>query len=183
MFWLEVMMVVVTAASAGISYLLFRSQVEPEVVVFADADVDRPNLVSLVITNIGKGVAKRVRFATSEPIPTGMHRSEPVIDRGPLIHGIPSLGPGARRVVLWGDVDSLLEALGRRTIRITAAYETDGRGPWGSQQLTTESLIEIGSFIGTAIPQNFDKRAADSLDQIARTFENVATAKRISGAG
>ena len=181
MFWLTLAMVVVTSASAGISYLLFRSQVEPEIIVFADA-AEAPGLLSLVIQNIGKGVAKRVTFTASEPIPEGLVATRKVIEIGPLIHGIPALGPGAKRVVLWGEADTLMSLLGHRVIRINAAYESDNRFPWSGRHLVTESLIEVGSFKHTAIPRNFEERTAESLADIARTVSDAVRARRLPGA-
>lgn len=181
MLWLNFGMLIVTAASAGISYLLFRTQVEPEVVVFVE--VDGSGDLTLVIANIGKGVAKGVTFASSEPLPAGVRPSQQFIDSGPLVHGIPALGPGARRVVLWGLADTLMGVLDRRVIRIVATYESDNHGPWTGRQLITESLIEVGSFIGTVLPRNHAARAAESLDQMARTANEALRSGRIPRAG
>lgn len=182
MFWLTVATVVVAAASAGISYLLFRSQVEPEVIVFADA-AEAPGLLSLVIQNIGKGVAKGITFSCSEPIPEGLVANRKVIETGPLIRGIPALGPGAKRVVLWGDADTLIGMLGHRVIRIRATYESDNRWPWSGGTLVTESVVEVGSFMHTAVPRNHDERAAESLADIARTLGDAVRRLRLPGAG
>ena len=48
---------------------LFRTQVDPHVVVYATPDKTRPSVIVLVIENVGKRVAKNVRFTLSEPLP------------------------------------------------------------------------------------------------------------------
>jgi len=61
---------------------------------------------------------------------------------GPLVTGIPALGPGARRVINWGQFAGLLHALDHRTVRVTASY-TATRGD--VVPIVTDSWVEAFS--------------------------------------
>ncbi|MFL5597995.1 MAG: hypothetical protein ACJ77S_11105 [Gemmatimonadaceae bacterium] len=149
-FWITIGVGLVTAAATAINYFLYRSQVAPEVVVYVVADDRRPSIINLIIENIGKGVAKKVRFTFSEPLPAKAFGIEKpasdaggAMESGPLITGIPSLGPGARRVLTWGQYGGLYAALGNRVVTITATYTADRRTPWDPEEFITESLSTL----------------------------------------
>jgi len=100
-----VVLVFITVSATVINYLFFRSQTDPEVIVYASLDERRPSVVILVIENIGRGLAKNITFASSKPIPQkafGLGDDAPTprtMDYGPIINGIPSLGPHSKRII------------------------------------------------------------------------------------
>lgn len=180
-FWITIGVGLVTAAATAINYFLYRSQVSPEVVVYVVADDRRPSIINLVIENIGKGVAKKVRFTLSEPLPAkafGIDKPASdaggTMESGPLITGIPSLGPGVRRVLTWGQYGGLYAAIGNRVVTITARYEADRHTPWDPDEIVTESFVDVKSLEMTSIADhNYDKVTSEQLKNIARTLEQV----------
>lgn len=183
-FWTTVLVAIVTGAATVVNYFLYRSQVSPEVVVYADADERRPSVINLVIENIGKGVAKHVRFGFSEPVPgdafgfQNPKQAKPMTS-GPLITGIPSLGPGSRRVITWGQYGGLHAAIGDRVIKVTARYSGERRTPWDPEETVTESLLDIKSFETTNVVKNdYDKIAAEQLKTIATAIEYFSNGSR-----
>ena len=121
MLWISVLAVAVAALSAVVGYCVFRSQVDPEVIVYSKHDERRPSVILLVTENIGKGAAQDVRFASSQPLPKhafGISEDkvgpfEPM-DEGAIVAGIPFLEPGGKRVFAWGNTaasSSILEKL------------------------------------------------------------------------
>lgn len=93
----------VTATATVINYFFFRSQIDPDVIVYSETDERRPSLVILVIENVGKGLALNVSFSSDRPIPEKAYgikiedaKSPSEMESGPLINGIPSLALGRR---------------------------------------------------------------------------------------
>jgi len=179
--WGSIGAAVGAAAAAGISYFLFRSQTDPEVVVYVLVDPDRQGILNLVIENIGRGVAKNVTFAFSKPIPLHAFNGRPAVpmDRGPLVTGIRALGPGAKRVITWGHYAGLRAVLGGASVDITARYESDTRIPWAEHNLVTVSIVEIASFDATDISDtNYPKQATRHLETIAKSIDHLASGFR-----
>lgn len=164
---------VIALASTIINYLVLRLQRDPEVVVYALPDTSRPSIINLVIENVGKGVAHDIKFEPSRQIP---HRAfgfepaplpEPMID-GPLICGIPSMVPGEKRIITWGQFGGLRKGLGDEVLDIMATYRSLPALRLTSQKHKTSSRIDIKSFEGTdASDQNWDKKIANQLEKIA----------------
>ena len=145
--WIQVAMLVATimlvAASMGgftINYYLLRSHVDPDVVVYTAHDDRRPSVLIIVIENVGSSSAFDVRFELSREIPKDAWSVERLPDgqkpvtmrEGPLIDGIPVLGPGGRRILTWGPFGALRETLGDVPVRVSATYQSRRRFPWGS---------------------------------------------------
>ena len=185
-FWISVVLMFVTVSATMISYLVFRSQVDPEVIVYADTDEHRPTIIILVVENIGKALAKNIEFSLSGKFPQRAFGlsvdNAPVPETmkyGPLISGIPALGPGARRVLTWGQYGGLVKGLGDRVVFITAKYESDRSVIPIRKRHTTVSPIDIRSFEGTdASEKNWDVQAVAELKRIAKVLDYAATGFR-----
>jgi hypothetical protein len=77
---------------------LVRAQTSPCVILYVTHDESRRSLLQIVVKNIGAAMAYDVRFHLSRSVPHrafGMDEKEaetaPLMDRGPLIDGIPAL--------------------------------------------------------------------------------------------
>lgn len=178
-FWATVGVALVTVIATAINYYMLRSQVDPEVIVFADSDKTRPGLIVLRIVNIGRGLAKNVRFKFSKSL-VQVFGSSPEnadvrkIDRGPFVDGISSLGPGAERTVIWGQFWGLWHVYGERTITVTVIFESDPIGIFGPETYIRTCHLDIKSFALTdASDSRWDKHAADALKRIADVLEKA----------
>ena len=164
---------VVATASMLISYRLYRLQHDPEVVVFATPDQKRQSVILLIVENTGGSVAHDVSFSFSSPLPGKAFGFEDApepkpMDGGPLITGIPSFGPGARRVITWGQYGGLHKGIGDSFIDITATYYRRRLPRLLRRQFKTVSRIDIRSFEGTDISDhNWDKKTAEAIGKIA----------------
>jgi hypothetical protein len=176
---LSLMAVVIALTSTIISYLVLCSQRNPEVIVYALPDWRRPTIINLVIENIGKGRARDVRFEASRLIPKRAfgfdNAPEPLsMDGGPLIHGIPSLAGGEKRIITWGQFGGLRKGLGENVLDITATYKSYPPLRIIPKKHKTTSCIDTKSFEGTdASDNNWDKKAAEQLEQIAKTLAAI----------
>ena len=76
-------------------------------------------VIQIIVKNVGAGMARDVRFQLSRPVPSKAWGLEiekapmaALMTKGPLIAGIPALGPGTERRVHWGQYAGLKKALG-----------------------------------------------------------------------
>ena len=176
------LLVLVSVFTAVVYVLLLKAQIDPLVTVEVRADPQRQTIMLLVIQNIGRGVADDVRFAFSKRLPGQVIGMEPPfkppawMSSGPLIDGIPALGPGASRVIVWGQYPALKEAL--RAGGITATVKFRGRnwlGSAGAAEFEVECPLELDSFAGTdAADLDWTQRGAKALERIAKVMEQNA---------
>nr|CAP48422.1 putative integron gene cassette protein [uncultured bacterium] len=172
---------VIATASTLISYLIYRSSTEPEVVVYADTDRTRPSIVLLIVENIGNGVAWNVRFEIDDSMPMkawGFDDAEQParMTEGPLVTGIPSFGPKARRVISWGQYHGIHKAIGYGTIDVVAKYQCHPRLAFWRRDKTTTSRLDIKSFEHTdASDDNWDRKTAENIDAPNKTLSRVTT--------
>lgn len=167
-----------------VNYYLLRSQVDPQVVVYATSDPDRPTIINLVIENIGKGVARNVSFSLSHPIPTkAFGINDPPVSAtmksGPLFSGIPALGPGSSRVTTWGQYGGLHKGLGDEVVTVSVAYRGERVGFFDPVWYEADYPLEVYSFDGTdASDRNWSKKSAKQLEGIAKTLNQSASGFR-----
>lgn len=152
-FWASIAAAIVAVSATLINYLFFRSQVDPHVIVYATADEKRPSIIALVIENVGKSMAKDVTFKFSRSFPKnafGIEKAKAAqpeqMNEGPLITGIPSLGPGSKRVITWGQFGGLHKALGDKPVDITVDFKRETGIPFSPKKLHVVCPVDIKSF-------------------------------------
>ena len=98
--------------------------------MYTNHDLKRASVITLVIENIGKSVAYNLRFESSEKIPHRAFGWKEIpkdeiqwMNSGPLIKGIPSLQPGGKREIDWGQHVALESIIGNRAIKVIASFE------------------------------------------------------------
>ena len=98
-------------------------QTNPCVIVTVVHEDQKPTILQLIVKNIGNGVAYDIQFEHSRPLPKNAfglsHVEKPtseIFTSGPLIDGIPALGPGETRKFHWGQFGGLKTALGQDKI-------------------------------------------------------------------
>lgn len=181
MFWFSMILVIITVIATYINYRLYRLQTDPDVIVYSTPDPNRSTIINLVIENIGKGVAKNIQFTSDRPIPSrafGMDvnaDAPKTMDSGPLITGIPEMGPSSKRVITWGQYHGLLKGIADNVLNITADYSARKTFLKVPKFKSTFSL-DIKSFEGTdASDQNWDKKSAESLEKISKSIGKIAS--------
>jgi len=180
-FWTSIVLVLITVAATLFNYLFFRSQIDPEVIVYVTPDEKRPSIIMLVIENIGCGLAKDISFSYSRPIPQDAFGFENAqvpknMNYGPLITGIPALGPKSKRFITWGQYGGLEKGIGNDVIHVTVTYKSDYRFPLGKRTHKTICPLDIKSFEGTdESDKNWDKKAADQLEKIATVLNQAVS--------
>jgi hypothetical protein len=93
---------------------------------------------------------------------------------GPLVQGIPAFVVGEKRIITWGQFGGLSKGLGDNVLDITAIYKSYPTLRFTPMKHKTTSSIDIRTFAGVdASDHNWDKKAAEHLEQIANTFAEL----------
>ena len=183
--WIQVAMLVATImlvlASVGgftINYYLLRSHVDPDVVMYTAHDDRRPSILIIVIENVGATPAFDVRFKLPREIERkAANNPAKLIDpiwrpmrEGPLVDGIPLLGPGGRRVLTWGSFIALRETFGDALVRVSATYESRRRFPWDPTEHMSNSVLEVRSFLATDASEPPELRGVKALQALSKNL-------------
>jgi len=185
--WISVFMAAIATASAAITYAVYRSSTDPEVIVYADTDKKRPSFIILIIENIGKGPAEDIKFETSRALPArafsiGIPDKMPdTMESGPIVEGIPFLAPGQKLIVTWGQYGGLKKYIGDENIKVSANYKR-ANSKFSIRKLSSSSKLFVESFAQTDISDsNWDKKISETLEKtnkqlqsIDRSIKNVA---------
>ena len=165
----------VTAAYTYFTLRLVRAQSEPNVIVYVKHDLDRPSLLVIVIENIGRDIAYDVAFKASRPIPerafgieTPASETHRNMSDGPLVSGIPALGPGDSRITVWGQYAGLSHALGKSPIVIEYEYRN------GRNTYKKEARLEVESYRNTDASENPALSSANSLKSMKESLDAIA---------
>jgi len=175
----------IALSSTVINYVLLRLHRDPEVVVYALPDTRRPTIINLVIENTGRGIAQDVTFESNRTIPSrafGIDNApEPEsMSDGPFVTGIPSFGPGDKRIITWGQYGGLKKGLEDDVLEINAIYFSKPPLSIRRQRHKTLSSIDLRSFGGTdASDQNWDKQMAKHLENIANTLNRLVDTEQV----
>jgi hypothetical protein len=179
LFCSSVVLAIITVIATLINYYFFRSQVDPNVIIYATLDFKRPTIILLIIENIGKGIALDVSFSSDRNIPEKAfgfeNAKEPdTMSIGPLITGIPFFAPGDKRIITWGQYGGLKKGIGNNPINVTIRYKRKRPILWGYKSYENICPIDIQSFESTdASDSNYEKKSSEALDRIAKSFEYI----------
>lgn len=166
---------VVAAIYTYLTHRLVRLNVEPKVIVYTKSDRERATILMIVVENIGRDIAHDVRFTADRAIPfrafdTSLENARPAEEMrsGPLINGIPALGPGATREITWGQFGRLSRALGDVPIQITVTYRH------GKRQFSDSAVLEVNSYEGTDASRTPLPEIARGTTAMATQLEQIA---------
>jgi hypothetical protein len=173
----SMILVLITVTATLINYLFFRSQTYPDVIIYATTDNDRPSVIILIIENIGKSMAKNISFSTDKPLPDKAFGFENapqpnLMKNGPIITGIPALGPGAKRIITWGQYGGLQKGIGDDIINVKIFFKAKKLIFFGYKKILNTCPLDIKSFEGIdAHDTNWDKKTFEQLKNIAKILE------------
>ncbi|MGM0582948.1 MAG: hypothetical protein ACQETL_19885 [Bacteroidota bacterium] len=178
-FIISLVAVIIATTSTIISYLLFRDAKDPEVVTYTIPDERRPSIINLIIENTGRSSGWDVTFSSSKPVPQyafGIENADQpkVMDHGPIVNGIPCLGPGSKRIITWGQYGGIRKGIGDGYLDITATYYSRPTLAFKRRKHVTVSRLDIKSFENTDVSDhNWDKKIAEQLEKIASSVSKM----------
>lgn len=168
---------VFAAIYTWLTYRLVRGQSAPNVVMYVRHDDTRPTILQIVVENIGHGLASDIRFEPSRPIPhrtfglsadTAEAPQSPRMPYGPIVVGIPTLGPGDSRIIDWGQFGGLNKVVGEKPIDVVVRYRH------GKKEMPAViAHLEVASFEGTTANQTEVGEAVKALEKLAAAAEKL----------
>ena len=171
----SILLAMLTFLYVRLTKRILKSQSDPCVVLTVVHDFDRRTILKLVARNVGQGIARDIRFDYSSPLPAkawGLSeesaKSTEQMKDGPLIRGIPALGPGETREVDWGQYGGLKTALGDSVIIATCRFKK------GKKEMpAVECPLEVDSFAGTVASQSPSAELVKEVKKISKAVNSV----------
>lgn len=171
---------ILTFVYVSLTRKILSTQSDPCVVLTVVHDEDRSTILQLVAKNVGTGLAHDVRFEFSHPIPAKAFgltadkakKAEDMTD-GPLITGIPALGPGESRKIDWGQFGGLVAAIGDTKIVATCRFKKNGK-----EMPPTKCPLDIESFSGTVATESPAAESARELKKISTEIHHLTSGFR-----
>lgn len=165
----------VTAAYTYFTLRLVRAQSEPKVILYVKHDLNRPSILMIIVENIGRDIAHDVKFFPSKPFPAGAWGIEPrdavessTMSDGPLVSGIPALGPNDNRAITWGQYGGLSTAIGAEPIFVRYTYRQDKR------TFSGETRLEVESYLGTDASEAPAAIVAKGVKEIEKSIQAIS---------
>jgi hypothetical protein len=172
-----VVLAVLTFIYVRLTKGILEGQSNPCVIVSVIHDDERPSMLQLVIKNVGTGLAQDITFEFSRPIP---HRAFGISEKeaktvghmtkGPLIEGIPALGPGEERRIDWGQYGGLTQNLGNEPVVVKCKFKKNGKA-----MPPIACKLDVKSFEGTVAAERLTVRAVKALEQISKDINHFST--------
>lgn len=172
-----VVLAVLTFIYVRLTKGILENQSNPCIIVSVIHDDERPTILQLVIKNVGTGLAQDITFDLSRPIPARAwgiaEKDAKTVDpmtNGPLIEGMPALGPGEQRRIDWGQYGGLTKNLDKEPVIVKCKFKKNGK-----DMPLTECKLDVKSFEGTVAVQRPSAKVAKELEKIYEDLHNLAT--------
>jgi len=172
-----IVLAVLTFIYVRLTGKLLASQSDPCVILSVVLDEERPTIIQLVVRNVGTGLAHDIRFEFSRSLPAkafGMSKENSneteIMKDGPLVNGIPALGPGETRKVDWGQYGGLMAALGEEPIVATCKFKKNGK-----DMPPTNCPLDVSSFAGTVAVETPPAKLAKELGKISKIMQHFSS--------
>lgn len=155
-FIVNIITMIIAVTSSLISYLVYKENSSPDVIVYLEQDEQTRTLLNLVIKNIGKSAARDVVFKTSKSMPLKAFKGEQKTEMndGPLIKGIPFLAPGSSRRLIIGNYGGINEWLGNDKVEIEYTFYKANSRNMLFKKIKNISYLDIYSFTGVSAADN-----------------------------
>lgn len=179
---LSVVTVVIALLSLIVAYRIYYDNSTGDVVVYAQVDRKRSTIINLVIHNIGKGIARDIKFICLDGIPKeayGISSLDKPLNRyesGAFFNGLPILFPDERLVYSWGQFGGLKEALDGKPLEIEIIFFSHISLQLMRRKIRNKIVIDINAFEGVDISTAiFEQDVKKSLKSIAKSLEKMTS--------
>lgn len=156
---------------------ILAAQSDPCVLLTVVHDEERATILQLVVRNVGTGLAHDIRFTFSRPLParafglsTADAKEVTIMKSGPLVDGIPALGPGECRKIDWGQYGGLIAVLGNEPIIATCKFKKNGKN-----MPPIQCPLDVASFVGTVAAESAGAKTAREIEKLSKSIQNIAS--------
>lgn len=177
---MQILSLVIALLSLIVAYIVYYDNSTGDVVVYAQVDRKRPTIINLVIHNIGKGIARDIKFICLDGIPmaangiSGLKEPLKIYETGALINGLPILFPDEKLVYSWGQFGGLKEALDGKPLEIEIIFSSRNSLQLMRRKIRNKLVIDITAFEGVDISTTiFEQEVKKSLQAIAKSLEKM----------
>lgn len=178
---MEILVLIIALSSLIVSYLVYYNNSIADVVVYAQVDKSKPTIINLVIQNIGKGIARDIRFSCPQGIPeqayglTNLRDPLKLYSSGALVKGLPLLHPNEKLVYSWGQLGGLKEALNGKPLNLTVTYYSPLALQLRKRKIIKKFYLDPTVFEGVDISSTtFESNVNNSLQKIAQSLQKIA---------
>ena len=179
---MQILSLVIALLSLIVAYMIYYHNSTGDVVVYAQVDRKRPTVINLVIHNIGKGIARDIKFVCLNGIPkaangiSGLKEPLKIYETGALVNGLPMLFPDEKLVYSWGQFGGLKEALDGKPLEIEIIFFSHSSLQLTRRKIRNKLVIDVTAFEGVDISTTiFEQEVKKSLQAIAKSLEKMAT--------
>jgi hypothetical protein len=166
--WATVLIYIVIGLFAWRQVREARKLREEQARPFVIVDFEPGFLVYLTVENLGRTMARDVRIQFGKPLETTLERPRE-IDETPLFReAIPTLPPGKKIRVLFDQFPARLEAGLPLTYDVDVSY----KGPTGKKPLKDTYRLDLGMYVGSALPPKGIPELATEVENIRKEIEN-----------
>jgi hypothetical protein len=158
-----------------LTHKMLKVPLDPYVILSVIQDYDRPSMLQLVVKNVGPGVAHDISFKFSRPIPEyawGVKvenaQTAEIMSTGPLINGIPMLGPGEKIKIDWGQYEGLKKILGTEPVIVTCSFKKHKQ-----RMKVVICKLDLSSFEKTIATKTIDSRIFEAIEEISQQLKNI----------
>ena len=165
--WATVLIYIVIGLFAWRQVREARKLREEQARPFVIVDFEPGFLVYLTVENLGRTMARDVRIQFGKPLETTLERPRE-IDETPLFReAIPTLPPGKKIRVLFDQFPARLEAGLALTYDVDVSY----KGPTGKKPLKDTYRLDLGMYVGSALPPKGIPELATEVENIRKEIE------------
>ncbi|MDM1341551.1 MULTISPECIES: hypothetical protein [Acinetobacter] len=161
-----------------VTYAVFKSDQQPQIIVFALPHYGKQSFIQLQIKNIGKSIAYNVQISSDQPIPKRafgikkLNASKDYFDSGIFKHGVKVFPPNQSYIYDWGQYGGLREALDNNPITMKVTYWYQHPLNLWKTQITDISIIDINEL--EALPSS-DGGFIEQLQNINKELKILNT--------
>lgn len=178
----EILTLIIALLSLIVAYIVYYNNSIGDVVVYAQIDKRRQTVINLIIHNIGKGIAKDIKFICPNGIPkqaygiSGLSESLKLYDSGAFINGLPILFPDEKLVYSWGQYGGLKEALNGKPLEVEITFFSRTNLQIFKRKIKNKVVIDPTAFEGVDISESsFERDIKASLKDIAKSLKSMAS--------
>lgn len=178
---IEILSLVIALMSLIVTYIVYYNNTVGDVVVYAKVDLARPTVINLVIHNIGKGIARDIKFFSRNGIPqgaygiSGLNKPKKNYESGAFVSGLSILFPDEKLVYQWGQFGGLKEALDNQPLELTITFHSRTALQLFKRKIVNKVTINPMEFSGVDISEPvFQNEIKTSLRDIASSLKKLS---------
>ncbi len=125
---LNIITLVISLLALLVTYAVFKSDQQPQILIFATPHYGKESVIQLHVKNIGKSIAHNVKIFSNQPVPRAafgiekLNSDKQYFNTGIFKSGIKVFLPKQSYIYDWGQYGGLKESLNNTPITFTVTY-------------------------------------------------------------